>query len=75
MIKEQPVVDVYSLDLLGTFVFALYGANVALNKQLNLFGISVGGISVRRAKEQRKEEESLMKGLEKRDRRRGMDVG
>jgi uncharacterized membrane protein YeiH len=35
------VINIYVLDLLGTFAFAVYGANIGLNRQLNALGISV----------------------------------
>lgn len=35
------VVNVYMLDLLGTSVFAAYGAHIGLNQKLNVLGISV----------------------------------
>src|SRR2546427_4902975 len=35
------MVDVYMLDLIGTFVFAVSGANVGIQRKLNVLGVSV----------------------------------
>jgi uncharacterized membrane protein YeiH len=31
--------SIYALDLLGTFAFAVFGANIAIRKKLDLFGV------------------------------------
>ena len=39
--RVYPMLEIYVLDLLGTFAFSVYGAFLALKKKLDLFGIFV----------------------------------
>ncbi len=32
--------EIYILDLVGTFAFAVYGAHVAIKKEFDIFGFS-----------------------------------
>lgn len=39
--KGQKLTEIYILDLIGTFAFAVYGAHIAINKEFDVFGIFV----------------------------------